>query len=330
MLVVEGLTNDSWRADMFSAIISFFRRLFGKKPPVVAPISVPSSSGGNPVNKNRYAFLVGINKYVTIQGNDLNGCVNDVTNMWDLLTTQYGFSADNIRMICDERATKQAILEGLRWLVKDTAPGDQLVFHYSGHGSQIRDVVGDELDDHMTEILCPTDIDWDDLLTDDMLADIFKQVAPGSFLTFICDACHSGTMDKGLAPNNPGDHPPKAKFIQPPIDIRIRNHSDKDLGLRSIGVRSETKRGLGDVHFFEQRHLLLSGCKDNQTSADAYVDGKYQGAMTASLMNVLRKDPSMAWLKVHESMLAWLKSGYAQIPQLSGPKTVLEKAPCSA
>lgn len=318
---------------MFAAIINFFKKLFGKKPPVppsvpATPVAVPSA-GGNSVKTNKYAFLVGINKYVAIQGNDLNGCVNDVTGMMDLLVSKYEFSPDNIRMVCDERATKLAILDGLKWLVKDTAPGDQLVFHYSGHGSQIRDDLGDELDDHMTEILCPTDLDWDDPLTDDMLANIFKQIAPGSFLTFICDACHSGTMDKGLAPNS-GDHPPKAKFIQPPIDIRVRGRTDRDLGLRSIGVKSDTTRGAGDVHFFEQRHLLLSGCRDNQTSADAWVDGKYQGALTASILKVFQKEPRTPWLKAHEEMLAWLKSGYAQVPQLSGPKVVLEKTPYSA
>jgi hypothetical protein len=302
---------------IWMAIVGFFRSLFGSDQPTVPAVAQPAPAE-TPMASNKYAFLVGINKYVSLPGNDLQGCVNDVNNMWSLLTTSYGFDPDNIRMVCDERATKQAILDGLKWLVKDTAPGDELVFHYSGHGAQIRDTNGDELDDHMTEILCPTDLDWDDPLTDDMLAELFKQIAEGSFLTMISDSCHSGTQDRGaIGPNNP--HPSKAKCIVPPLDIAVRGMTKRKLGKRSIGVVQGTARGAGDVHYFEQRHMLISGCRDDQTSADAYVDGKYQGAMTASLMKSIKDSPDSPWLKVHEGMLAWLKGQYAQVPQASGP-----------
>jgi hypothetical protein len=307
------------------AIVRFFKSLLGigvQTPPATPPAQPV------PVSSNKYAFLVGINKYVTIQGNDLNGCVNDVNNAWKMLTEKYGFDPDNIRMVCDERATKQAILDGLKWLVKDTAPGDELVFWYSGHGSQIRDTNGDELDDHMTEILCPTDIDWDDPLTDDMLGDIFKGIAQGSFLTMVSDSCHSASQDRGaIGPDNP--HPTKSRFLPPPLDIAVRGmvRAERNLGHRAIGVKSDVTRGLADVQFFNQRHMLLSGCRDSQTSADAFIDGKYQGAMSASLMATTAANPDEQWLNVHEKMLAWLKGSYSQVPNMSGPQTRLEKKP---
>ena len=46
--------------------------------------------------------------------------------------------------------------------------GDVLYLHYSGHGSNVPDKNGDEAD-HRDEILCPSDLDWKDPLTDDWL-----------------------------------------------------------------------------------------------------------------------------------------------------------------
>ena len=79
------------------------------------------------------ALLVGIDAYAA--PNTLYECVNDVTNMRDILIKYYGFEVDNIRVLTDARATKQGILDRLRWLIQDAMLGDKLVFHYSGHGS---------------------------------------------------------------------------------------------------------------------------------------------------------------------------------------------------
>ena len=106
------------------------------------------------------ALLVGINKY-KIPGADLNGCVNDVANMRDILLKFFGFTTKEIRVLVDERATKKNIMERLKWLVSGAKAGDRLLLHYSGHGSQVVDRDGDELKDRMDEIICPHDMDWD-------------------------------------------------------------------------------------------------------------------------------------------------------------------------
>ena len=62
------------------------------------------------------AVCVGINKQ-TMPGCDLRGCVNDAAQMRETLLS-HGFKQENIRVLTDERATKQAILERLAWLVK--------------------------------------------------------------------------------------------------------------------------------------------------------------------------------------------------------------------
>jgi hypothetical protein len=63
--------------------------------------------------------------------------------------------------------------------------------------------------------------------------------------------------------------------------------------------------------------LCISGCKDNQTSADAYEAGEYQGALTYSLISAIRtiKKPVRTIEKIYRCMRATLiLNHYTQIP----------------
>jgi hypothetical protein len=307
---------------IFMAIAKFFRDLFGGTPaPAPGPVTAPHSAAVFAGKK--YALLIGINKYVTLQGSDLNGCVNDVNTIYEFLTKKRGFDPDNIRMLCDERATQQNILERLEWLVTVAQPGDELVLQYSGHGSSVRVRIGDALQPEECQCICPTDMNWDDPLIDKILAGFFKRIPQGAFLTFISDSCHSASQDRGLEPGNP--HPIKNRFLQPPLDIAVRS-LNRNLPVNRIGWKALTGP-TSDITFIEgQRHMLISGCRDSQTSADAFILGKYQGAMTASLqLTTLDANDQNPWITAHANMLEWLKKNkYAQIPNLSGPKARLE------
>ena len=82
--------------------------------------------------KNRFALLIGINNYGEI-GN-LMGCINDVNDMKDKLL-EMGWNLNNIKILIDEKATKNEILQGLKWLVSHCNTEDSLFFHFSGYGS---------------------------------------------------------------------------------------------------------------------------------------------------------------------------------------------------
>ena len=77
------------------------------------------------------ALIVGVNKY-KLPGSDLQGCVNDATNIRDILLKYYGFSISSIRVLTDDRATKKAIMDRLNWLVKDAKAGDKLPLSFLG------------------------------------------------------------------------------------------------------------------------------------------------------------------------------------------------------
>ena len=94
------------------------------------------------------ALLVGIN-YYSVPGATLNGCINDITNMKNTLITNYGYTENDIVMLRDDspqyrQPTAQNIVGWLNALIAISSQCEEVWFHYSGHGSSIRDTNGDE------------------------------------------------------------------------------------------------------------------------------------------------------------------------------------------
>ncbi|MEW6214022.1 MAG: caspase family protein [Nitrospirota bacterium] len=264
------------------------------------------------------AFLVGINDYPG-SGSDLKGCANDVTNIRDILLKYSGFTVKEIRVLTDRRATKSNIMKRLEWLIDGAKAGDLLIFQYSGHGSQIRDRDGDELKDHLDEILCPYDMDWDgNFITDDELGALFKQLPTGVRLEVFLDSCHSGTGTRYLPEfGTEGERYVRTKFLQPPVDILCR--LEDDLPVKRIGDFF-SRVSANPVRKIKVNHILWAGCQDNQTSADAFIKGTYNGAFTYFLCKHVRDTGG----RVNRSDLlkrlcASLRyEGYDQVPQLEG------------
>lgn len=268
------------------------------------------------------ALIVGINKY-QLAGNNLNGCVNDVTNIRDVLLKYYGFEVSNMRVLVDERATKKNIVERLNWLVSKPSAGDNLVFHFSGHGSQIRDRNGDELRDKMDEVLCPHDMDWEgNYITDDDLAEIFEGLS-NVVLDVILDCCHSGSGTR-----NPNHIIPR--FIKPPIDIRCRNEDDlPKRGLFSwlADLLFPNKQSSEDKPIVGLNHSLLAACRDYQVAADAEIDNVPNGAFSYYLCKHIRDtNGKISRVELRDRVRASLKyHKFEQIPQLEAPENMFSK-----
>lgn len=92
------------------------------------------------------------------------------------------------------RPTRYNMMNGLVWLMTGLQPGDSLVFHYSGHGSQQPDYTGVEADG-LNETLCPVDFKYAGEIIDDELNRLLVNPLPaGVKLHAIIDACHSGSV----------------------------------------------------------------------------------------------------------------------------------------
>ena len=261
------------------------------------------------------ALLIGINKYA-IPGADLRGCVNDVADIAEALQQVYGFAPSDLTFLLDEQATKAAMEQQIAALVDGAAAGDVLYLHYSGHGSNVTDANGDE-SDHRDEILCPHDLDWNDPLTDDWLRGTFDRLDPRASLTVVMDCCHSGS--------NTREPPRPAGAPEPEIIARfLPNPDDLDRVVRSSAPGTGTPRRWGrrrrteDVHDVDIVETLISGCRDDQTSADADIAGTFNGALTYYLVRAIQDQPDGTYRSIHAATLAGLRDIYDQVPQLEG------------
>ncbi|RLD66081.1 MAG: hypothetical protein DRI84_05530 [Bacteroidetes bacterium] len=282
----------------------------------------------------RKALLVGINKY---PGSPLRGCVNDVITVFQILTSRFNFKTEEIKILTDHEATKRNMVEGLKWLTDGAQSGDTIVFHYSGHGSQV--MVDDWTDtdeiDGRDEILCPVDLDWDDPLRDHEVGAYFKAVPKDCTTLVILDCCHSGTgLRNGFMPGI--EHTDKDfinRFISPPVSNILRNSSviiqedfSFDFPDPKINTRAVKSNFLIDTTN-QGDAVLLAGCEENQTSADAWINSQYRGAMTYALARTLLAHHFDITYKnlITEINVFMDKANYEQNPQLEADQIFFDK-----
>lgn len=72
--------------------------------------------------------------------------------------------------------------------------------------------------------------------------------------------------------------------------------------------------------------VLISGCRDTQTSADAYIGKSYNGALTYHLVAAIKAAKGkLSYRELHEHTREKLQAGgYDQVPQLEGRAERLE------
>lgn len=230
------------------------------------------------------ALLVGINYRGS--SSELNGCINDVNNMKAFLQTK-GYS--DFTVMTDDTPTKPTrnnILKALLDLILSGA--SQLFFHYSGHGTYVKDLNFDEADGRDESIFC---ID-NQLIIDDELRGILACLQKGQTLVAILDCCHSGSA----------------------FDLAYNLYERVGSGAFSLVKDNKAFATTGQV-------IMLSGCTDSTTSTDAFLNGKYGGAMTFSFLEAVKTKKT--WNDLLKEIRRLLKTkGFDQIPMLSAGKAL--------
>lgn len=236
---------------------------------------------------------IGIN-YVGTRS-ELNGCINDVINVQKHCQGKSVVKMTELDSSELLVPTAANILRQIDAFVRGVKPGERLLFQYSGHGSYQRDSNGDETD-RRDEVICPVDYSRAGCISDDLLKKRLVDPLPaGCKLLCIFDCCHSGTI----------------------LDLRY-NYVVYPRGNKRKYVTKKDPKASGsscDV-------VCFSGCMDPQTSADAYIAGKYQGAMTWGLLSVIRdlkkKKKKVSYHNVMKG-LVWImkRKRYRQVPQIS-------------
>ncbi|KAL5217620.1 hypothetical protein ABZP36_018304 [Zizania latifolia] len=287
-------------------------------PPVRRELTLPA---GYPVARGRKrALLVGVS--YTGTNYELKGTVNDVDGMRRLLCDKFGFPGDCILVLTEEMGddtrrvpTRENLLLAMRWLVDGCDAGDSLVFHFSGHGVQKLDVNGEEVDGY-DEALCPLDFEQSGKILDDEINEaIVRPLGPGVKLHAIIDTCHSGTIL---------DLPYLCRLSRTGY-WQWEHHS------RRPDLTKGTSGGLA---------ISISGCSDNQTSADSSVrhliicrnhlssirtrvklyilqgfpdEGAGVGAMTYSFIKVVESEPGTTYGRLLGAMRATIRDGQGSV-----------------
>jgi metacaspase-1 len=261
------------------------------------------------------ALFVGINKFANYAQFTLNGCVNDAKDMAALYKDLLGFKASEMTILTDAQATKANIMANLKAMVADAKAGklNYLVFSLSSHGTQMNDTSGDE-PDGKDEAFVPHDIaeksgSWDPahIISDDEFHDLFVQLPDNVLLEVYLDTCHSGS---GLRGAEFGLHAPRARYIAPP---------EHEFGTKTAKMRGFKLKRAEEKAISGQHHILWTGCKATETSADAYFNGRYNGAFTYYFVKVTRDTQNkLARKDVIAKMRALMKGQFAQNPQLEG------------
>ena len=249
-------------------------------PTTAAGATLPTTAAlMPPITVTKRALLIGCN-YSGSQY-QLNGCINDIHNLKSKITTSYGFLEENITILTDKtpvKPTKANILSAVTTLLVSGSAGDTLLLQFSGHGSCTIDTNGDEFD-KLDELIVPSDFNY--ISDDDLKTLLLAHLKKDVTLIALFDSCHSGTA----------------------MDLRFQYSP-----VTTVNSSSET---VGQA-------ILISGCKDSQTSADTFEDGQYQGAMTWAFLKATKPKKTLSWIDLIQSMRTILAaSKYTQVPQLS-------------
>jgi len=265
--------------------------------------------------KNK-ALLVGINKYPDPR-NELRGCVNDILDMEHFIAdTNKIYLKENIKKVTDKQATKKGIITNLKWLIEGAAPGDQLLFHYSGHGAQAPTLFASLEKDGLDEIICPYDFDGTNptSLSDKEFAQLFAAIPKGVHFVWISDSCHAEDLSRDpfkveeLVDNSAYK---QYRFFTglPHFEQRVNEKENADITIGSIAPIISPLNG-----------ALLSACQSHELSADAYINNRFNGAFTHYLIENLNK---YSGNKNMRSIIGLVnkdleKNGYDQNPQSEG------------
>lgn len=215
-----------------------------------------ASTAGSRPRGNRRALCIGIDTYSHAP---LYGCVNDA-NRWYETFNALGFQVRD--PLINSAATRNAILNTIQEMITESSSGDVLAIHYSGHGTFVPDLNGDEQygdTPGQDEALCPVDYADGQLVIDDDLGEIFKLIPAGVSVTCFFDCCHSGSATRFALGRGPtvstGSIP---RFIHLPSNVvqKYRNHR---AGARAFRAEPQNSR----------REVLFSACRSDEVALES-------------------------------------------------------------
>ena len=207
---------------------------------------------------------------------DLAACEADAKDMAHIGESK-GFE---VKTLLTKHATRTNLIKAVTEAADVLKSGDVFMLSYSGHGGQIPDRNSDE-DDAQDETWCL----YDGQLVDDETYSLLGKFERGVRVLVFSDSCHSGTAVKQAYHHTTGKivrlnetaSGTRYRFMPPEVAVRTyrQNKSFYDPILGNPAIREARDTVKSSV-------ILISGCQDNQFSAD----GIFNGLFTANLLQV--------------------------------------------
>ncbi|MEM9218650.1 MAG: caspase family protein [Cyanobacteria bacterium P01_F01_bin.150] len=253
----------------------------------------------------KIALLIGINDYPL--RDRLLGSVNDIELQKQLLIHRFNFHPDDVHTLTNEQATRQGILDAFdEYLLKQVREGDIVVFHFSGHGSQVQEF------ERMQRLLSGLNIDCiaenchnntivpfdysnsgSNVVQDIMGHTLFlmRSALQTENVTFLLDCCYSGGGKRGN------------------VIMRSRNQEYAQSNLKGTSIIGPKTPRIAPEEWAYQERLLarldwspkefinrlqsggngffVASSNRNQQSADYTFDGFHAGVFTYLLTQYL-------------------------------------------
>ena len=229
---------------------------------------------------------------------DLQGCVNDMNNIKEVLQGRCCFMEEDITTLKNSDATRENIEEELLNLVifSHKNPGSEIWLSYSGHGSNVTSFREEDL---KSEVICPSDYATSGVITDRWLQENFVEGLEKTSKVFVLmDCCNSGSN----------------------LNLPYR-YKGGDI------IENDTSYTIDDLENL-CNIVKISGCEDDQTSADYYErkENEFQGALTNGFIH-FHDDKDKSILHFYNNILAYLTfRGFTQRPVLTFSNTNMLKS----
>ena len=195
---------------------------------------------------------------------ELRSCENDARDM-GAIARSVGMKP---RVLLTKSATRANVLAAIQEAGKELKAGDLFFLSYSGHGSQVIDVNGDEME-MMDETWCL----YDGQVIDDEVDAAIGAFGNGVRVLILADSTPSGSVPRPFVPDP--DPPPtgqRARIMPPILSTKAYQQNEK--------FYDALQKNLKAVKLSGSSIIAMHACQHNQ----AAMEGKENGVFTEHLL----------------------------------------------
>ncbi|NJL50996.1 MAG: caspase family protein [Hydrococcus sp. SU_1_0] len=233
------------------------------------------ASSGN----RKLALLVGINNYQNVT--NLQGAITDIYLQKELLVHRFGFNPQDVLLVSDEsdiKPTREGILQAFEeHLINQAKPGDTVVYHFSGHGSQVLET-DSSLDSNLNSTFVPSDRLIEQAGQQSTVSDItgktlflLMSAIKTDNLTVVLDSCYSGGGKRGnltVRSIEGGED-----YLSSSLE---QEYQQKWLSKLKLSPQELAQRRKNSI----AKGVVIASARENQIAAEAHLDGFVTGAFT--------------------------------------------------